>query len=78
MPTQATFKPCRFAASAKRIGNRPLPASKPIGASEGAEAPSRISRRFEESNDISPISESSNRSDFADFPDGRGTNSATD
>src|SRR5437764_1146677 len=32
MPTQATGKPCRRAASAKRIGNRPLPARRPIGA----------------------------------------------
>ncbi len=31
IPTQATRRPCRRAASAKRIGNRPLPASRPIG-----------------------------------------------
>src|SRR5437879_6568746 len=30
MPTQATERPCRLAASAKRIGNRPLPARRPI------------------------------------------------
>src|SRR5947209_1097793 len=29
MPTQATLNPCRRAASAKRIGKRPLPASNP-------------------------------------------------
>ena len=41
IPTQATCRPCRRAASAKRIGNRPLPASRPIGSVGPARADER-------------------------------------
>ena len=41
IPTQATLRPCRRAASANRIGNRPLPASRPIGRARSVRADER-------------------------------------
>ena len=38
IPTQATGRPCSRAARANRIGNRPLPASRPIGSARAARA----------------------------------------
>src|SRR6476660_6087319 len=45
MPTQATCKPWRRAASANRIGKRPLPASRPISGSAAAAGGRDMARR---------------------------------